>query len=228
MRIHKRTLSHPSVFCHLVSLHQPSSTVTNAVEIHFVLILFREKYSLQASNESKDDEGAKVLHQNCSGNPLPLHLSDIGIDGAVPDNFYAFVKASIWQSHPLHTVIVPLCRGEKGARVWLCLSSSLFPFVSHFCHFSYKQPSATLWMASRRDWKCRSVVPILLLLLLRTIIMLCSWSAHRDTDVLGLVMEKLFFWWFLSQSLVHCLITTLQNVASLSYAVRVCDRSDQY
>lgn len=55
--------------------------------------------------------------------PSPQHLSDVGLEGAVSDHFCDFQTTAIRLSHPLHTVIGQLCRGEKGARVSL---SALF------------------------------------------------------------------------------------------------------
>lgn len=86
-------------------------------------------------------KGTSMLHQN--GLLLSPHLSDIGTGGAVYDNFWNFLKPTIWRSRPLHTMISQLCRGEKVSRFEL-LSKTI-------CHFSCEHPIETLWMSSRSD-----------------------------------------------------------------------------
>ena len=62
-------------------------------------------------------------------------------------NFCNVLKPTI-RSHILYTVIGQLCEGEKWARVGTSL-------------FSCEEPSATLWMPSRRDClKMCTVIPI--------------------------------------------------------------------
>lgn len=59
---------------------------------------------------------------------------------AVSDGFCNRLKLTIWHSHPLHTKIGWVCRGEKGARV-----------IFHHRLFSCEQLSATPWTSSRRE-----------------------------------------------------------------------------
>lgn len=64
-------------------------------------------------------------------------------------------KLTIRHSHPLHTVIGQLCRGEEGGRVWVL-------FLSLF--FKYLKPSAPLllhkWYPSSLTLPSRVVVQI--------------------------------------------------------------------
>ena len=84
-------------------------------------------------------------------NPLPPHLSDVGLGGLTD-----------WR--PLHPVICQLHRGERGTRTLTCLSSSLCSFYNKTVSVSFQENHQGQHYKSLPEetvWKCALLSPYL-------------------------------------------------------------------
>lgn len=100
--------------------------------------------------------------------------------GAVSGHFCNCPKLTIQHSYPLHAVTGKLCGGEKGAKVWTTLSSSLFYLLHNYVwHFLCVQPSLKPQIPSRKDClKMCTVFQIFQQYHISSFSMIASFSLH--------------------------------------------------